>query len=42
MPGVGEVKAFMSSSLQIAPGVPVSLHRPINGRELNDSYSWCV
>lgn len=40
MPGAGNVKAFMSSSLQIAPGVPKSPSRPKNGRELNTSFEW--
>lgn len=34
------VKAFMSTSLQISPGVPKHQHRPFNGRELNSSYNW--
>ena len=31
--------AFMSSSLQIAPGISKS-KRPINGHEINSSYLW--
>ena len=40
MPGVGQVQPFMSSSLQIAPGVSKAHKRPMNGRELNASYTW--
>jgi hypothetical protein len=40
MPNVAEpFPAFMSSSLQIAPGLETS-RRPKNGHELNSSYSW--
>ena len=35
MPGKGKVKAFMSSSLQISPGIPKAL-RPTNGKPLVD------
>jgi len=31
--------AFMSASLQVAPGVPQP-HRPVNGHPLNESYVW--
>jgi hypothetical protein len=44
LPGQGPVSrpvrpTFMSSSLQIAPGVPEP-DRPINGHALNASYTW--
>lgn len=42
MPGTGPVNAFMSSSLQVAPGIPKGQHRPVNGKELNSSYTWYV
>lgn len=32
-------QAFMSSSLQIAPGIP-KMHRPKNGHKLNSSFVW--
>jgi hypothetical protein len=37
MPGQGSVRAFMSSSLQISPGISQGDGRPTNGRELNAS-----
>eukprot|EP00598_Pedospumella_elongata_P002282 CAMPEP_0184971486 /NCGR_PEP_ID=MMETSP1098-20130426/3712_1 /TAXON_ID=89044 /ORGANISM="Spumella elongata, Strain CCAP 955/1" /LENGTH=503 /DNA_ID=CAMNT_0027493617 /DNA_START=31 /DNA_END=1542 /DNA_ORIENTATION=- len=40
MPGTGPVNAFMSSSLQVAPGISKTQHRPVNGKELNSSYTW--
>lgn len=41
MPFTGPVEAFMSSSLQIAPGVPKSNPlRPRNGHLLNASHLW--
>ena len=39
MPGSGPVSAFMSSSLQVAPGIPKA-RRPINGKDLNESFTW--
>lgn len=42
MPGSGPVSAFMSSSLQVAPGIPKAQRRPVNGKELNQSYTWFV
>lgn len=42
MPNVAEpLPAFMSSSLQIAPGIPKG-HRPKNGHDLNDSFVWYI
>ena len=35
MPGKGKVQAFMSSSLQISPGIPKA-SRPTNGEPLVD------
>lgn len=40
MPGAGRVKAFMSSSLQVSPGVPKALNRPRNGHLLRDNDTW--
>lgn len=40
MPGAGVVNAFMSSSLQVSPGLPKGSRRPINGQELNSTQSW--
>ncbi len=41
MPGLGEVPAFMSTSLQIAPGISKSRGpRPMNGEPLNASQLW--
>jgi len=37
MPSQGSVRAFMSSSLQISPGISQGDGRPTNGRELNAS-----
>jgi len=35
-----KVRPFMSTSLQIAPGVPKGPKRPINGHMVNESQSW--
>eukprot|EP00600_Ochromonadales_sp_CCMP1393_P003710 CAMPEP_0174993998 /NCGR_PEP_ID=MMETSP0004_2-20121128/23383_1 /TAXON_ID=420556 /ORGANISM="Ochromonas sp., Strain CCMP1393" /LENGTH=562 /DNA_ID=CAMNT_0016248169 /DNA_START=58 /DNA_END=1746 /DNA_ORIENTATION=- len=40
MPGQGDVTAFMSSSLQVSPGIPKHSRRPKNGHRLNSSYTW--
>lgn len=40
MPGSGPVDAFMSSSLQVAPGIPKTHHRPVNGKELDANHTW--
>jgi len=37
MPGQGAVRAFMSSSLQISPGIAQGDGRPTNGHDLNSS-----
>eukprot|EP01038_Epipyxis_sp_PR26KG_P013556 gene13556-18192_t len=39
MPGQGDINAFMSSSLQISPGIPKN-RRPENGKRLNSSQLW--
>lgn len=42
MPGFDKpFKAFMSSSLQISPGIDKK-YRPINGHELNSSFKWYI
>lgn len=41
MPTKGPVLPFMSSSLQLSPGVDKSkFQRPINGKPLNSSFTW--
>ena len=39
MPGKNHIPAFMSSSLQVAPGID-GRHRPKNGHRLNSSTQW--
>jgi hypothetical protein len=34
------IKSFMSSSLQISPGISKTDSRPLNGIELNSSFNW--
>lgn len=34
------IKPFMSSSLQISPGISLPNKRPINGNRLNSSFIW--
>ena len=34
------IRPFVSSSLQVSPGVPTSQNRPINGERLNSSRTW--
>ena len=42
MPGFEQpFQAFMSSSLQISPGIEKE-NRPINGHELNSSFKWLI
>ena len=41
MPGRGPINPFMSSSLQVSPGIDGKRYRrPVNGRQLNSSYTW--
>ena len=40
MPEAGQVKAFMSSSLQVSPGVPKIKNRPVNGQDLTNTTTW--
>jgi hypothetical protein len=40
MPGAGNVTAFMSSSLQVSPGLSKASRRPRNGYDLNSSDLW--
>ena len=35
-----KIKSFMSSSLQISPGISKFDNRPVNGVELNSSFNW--
>ena len=36
------IQAFMSSSLQVSPGIPVNSKRPANGKPLNKSQTWFI